>query len=159
MSSPSYGINNPSALSFLQVNHVRIVLPEYNGGILVMCIGVTSGISRLIFGVIADLPSINRIRMQQFALIFLSIITACIPFIRHFYVLMALTLLMGVFDGCFICLLGPIAFDLLGPSGAAQGLGCLLSLSSIPMTAGPPLAGMYISTLLHQHTCTLSITI
>ena len=48
---------------------------------------------------------------------------------------------MGISDGCFICLLGPIAFDLLGPAGAAQGLGCMLGIASIPMTAGPPLAG------------------
>lgn len=31
----------------------------------VMCIGITSGIGRLIFGYIADLPKVNRILLQQ----------------------------------------------------------------------------------------------
>lgn len=31
----------------------------------VMCIGITSGIGRLLFGYIADLPKVNRILLQQ----------------------------------------------------------------------------------------------
>jgi MCP family monocarboxylic acid transporter-like MFS transporter 10 len=31
----------------------------------VMCIGITSGVGRLIFGYIADLPKVNRILLQQ----------------------------------------------------------------------------------------------
>ena len=50
--------------------------------------------------------------------------------------------MIGIADGCFICLIGPIAFDLLGSSGAAQGIGCVLGLASIPMMAGPLLAGL-----------------
>ncbi len=71
----------------------------------------------------------------------LGIATACIPFANMFWLLIVLILIMGISDGCFICLLGPIAFDLLGPRGAAQGIGCMLGIASIPMTAGPPIAG------------------
>ena len=124
-----------------QVQHTNDVLPEANAAILVMSLGATSGVSRLICGKVADIPKINRIRMQQFAFFIMGISTACIPFANNFYVLVVIVLIMGVCDGCFICLLGPIAFDLLGPSGAAQGLGCLLGLMSLPMTAGPPIAG------------------
>ena len=49
---------------------------------------------------------------------------------------------MGLFDGCFVTLLGPIAFDLCGPAGAGQAIGSLLALFSIPMTVGPPIAGI-----------------
>ena len=55
--------------------------------------------------------------------------------------------------------LGPIAFDLCGPRGAGQAIGalsqnwvslfllkicsgCLLALFSLPMTVGPPIAGL-----------------
>jgi MCP family monocarboxylic acid transporter-like MFS transporter 10 len=58
---------------------------------------------------------------------------------------------MGICDGCFVCLLGPIAFDLLGPHGAAQGMGCLLGLTSIPMTLGPPMAGLMYD-YMHSYT-------
>ena len=49
---------------------------------------------------------------------------------------------MGLFDGCFVTLLGPIAFDLCGSKGASQAIGSLLGLFSIPMTIGPPIAGL-----------------
>ena len=106
-----------------------------------MCLGASSGISRLVSGIVSDQPGVNRIRMQQLAFLFLGIATSFIPFATQFSSLVVIVLVMGICDGCFICLLGPIAFDILGPAGAAQGIGCLLGLMSIPMTAGPPLAG------------------
>jgi len=59
-----------------------------------------------------------------------------------FEALIVFALIMGLFDGCFISLLGPIAFDIVGPAGASQAIGFLLSLCSIPLTVGPPIAGM-----------------
>ena len=117
------------------------ILPGVNGGILVMCIGATSGVGRLIFGKVADCPGMNRVRMQQCSFALLGALTACIPLAKNFGGLIAITLLMGLSDGCFVCLLGPIAFDLLGPQGATQGLGFLFGIMSIPMTVGPPVAG------------------
>ena len=49
--------------------------------------------------------------------------------------------ILGIFDGCFITMLGPIAFDLCGGEGAGQAIGFLLALCSIPLTIGPPVAG------------------
>ena len=57
-------------------------------------------------------------------------------------VLLPLCAVMGLFDGCFVTLVGPIAFDLCGPSGANQAIGSLLALFSLPMTVGPPVAGI-----------------
>lgn len=56
--------------------------------------------------------------------------------------LMVFCLVMGIFDGCFITMLGPIAFDICGPQGAGQAIGFLLSLCSLPLTIGPPVAGL-----------------
>ena len=33
------------------------------------------------------------------------------------------------------------AFDICGPAGASQAIGCLLGLCSIPLTFGPQIAG------------------
>ena len=49
--------------------------------------------------------------------------------------------ILGIFDGCFITMLGPIAFDICGPAGAGQAIGFLLAMCSIPLTIGPPVAG------------------
>lgn len=60
----------------------------------------------------------------------------------HYAWLLVITLFMGLFDGCFISLLGPIAFDICGRNGATQAIGCLLGMCSIPLTVGPPIAGL-----------------
>lgn len=70
-----------------------------------------------------------------------------LPVTKSFLVLLAISLGMGLFDGCFISLLGPIAFDICGRSGATQAIGFLLGMCSIPLTVGPPIAG-----LLYDHT-------
>ena len=82
--------------------------------------------------------------MQQLAFFVLGICTLCIPFSESFEGLIALTLIMGMCDGLFICLLGPIAFDIVGERGASQALGFLFGIFSIPMMTGPPIAGLYI---------------
>jgi len=52
-------------LCYPQVKFVSINFPEADGKILVMCIGVTSGVGRIIFGKIADMPNVDRILLQQ----------------------------------------------------------------------------------------------
>ena len=64
-----------------------------------------------------------------------------IPLASSYPVLIAILLGMGLFDGCFISLLGPIAFDICGHKEAAQAIGFLLGMCSIPLTVGPPIAG------------------
>lgn len=44
---------------------VTTTFKDADGKLPVMCIGITSGIGRLIFGYIADLPKVNRILLQQ----------------------------------------------------------------------------------------------
>ena len=59
----------------------------------------------------------------------------------EFQSMIVFSLIMGLFDGCFITMLGPIAYDICGPAGASQAIGFLLGLCSIPLTLGPPIAG------------------
>ena len=48
---------------------------------------------------------------------------------------------LGLADGCFWVVEGPIAYDICGPSGAAQAIGFLKGLMGISFAAGPPIAG------------------
>ncbi|XP_062545567.1 monocarboxylate transporter 10 isoform X2 [Armigeres subalbatus] len=128
----------------------KFVLDSFPGegeNLPVMCIGITSGLGRLIFGFIADLPGINRVLLQQIAFVLIGTMTMCLPATGSFTLLLVIALAMGLFDGCFISLLGPIAYDLCGPRGATQAIGFLLGLCSVPLTIGPPVAGM-----LYDHT-------
>lgn len=120
---------------------VQTVFPGKSENLPVMCIGITSGLGRLIFGAIADLPGVNRIYLQQLSLVCIGVVTILLPLTSSYILLIVFSLVMGLFDGCFISLLGPIAYEICGPSGATQAIGFLLGLSSLPLTVGPPIAG------------------
>lgn len=76
----------------------------------IMCIGLTSGIGRLFFGYIADFKCINRIFLQQMSFVILGILTILIPLVESYESLIIIALGMGIVDGCFIALLGPVAY-------------------------------------------------
>ncbi len=128
------------------VEHVKNVLPDANGEILITCISITSGVGRIIFGKVADSPRVNRIFLQQLSFFVIGTCTMLLtaaPFMTgvEFPAMIVFALIMGIFDGCFITMFGPIAFDICGPKGAAQGIGFILGLCSLPLTLGPPIAG------------------
>lgn len=118
---------------------------------LMACIGITSMVGRLLFGLVSDFPSVrrngNRIVLQQIAFFSMGVCTMLITLAPYnpgyqYQTLLFICSIMGLFDGCFVTLLGPIAFDLCGPRGAGQAIGCLLAMFSLPMTLGPPVAGI-----------------
>lgn len=123
------------------VKFVQIAFPNENQNLPVMFIGISSGIGRLIFGVIADIQGVNRVFLQQISLMMIGVLTMLLPATSSYIILLIITFSMGLFDGCFISLLGPIAYELCGPRGATQAIGFLLGFSSIPLTVGPPIAG------------------
>lgn len=141
------------------VHLVKVVedrFPNTDGKILVTCIGVSSGIGRLISGPISDYKGVDRIIMQQISLFVIGLMTMCIIIVPYFSMLVGITLLMGIADGCFVSVMGPIAFDLCGQKGAAQAIGCILGLCSIPLTVGPPIAG-WMYDMLGSYTCAFFI--
>ena len=128
--------------SFFQVKHTNDILPNHNAEVLIACIGVTSGVGRLLFGYISDSPRIkNRVQLQQLSYLVMGVVTTLIPVAVNYYALIVATLVMGLFDGCFVSMMGPVAFDLVGKEKASQGIGCVLGLMSFPMMIGPPVAG------------------
>lgn len=72
----------------------------------------------------------------------IGLMSMMIPLCTVFGGLIAVCLLMGLFDGCFISIMAPIAFELVGANDVSQAIGFLLGLMSVPMTVGPPIAGM-----------------
>ena len=139
---------------------------------LIMCIGVSSGLGRLVSGFLADLPLVkrngNRILLQQVSFVSIGICTMLLTLAQMFgenvfmvspdrpdhhfncslfQALLTFCFILGIFDGCFITMLGPIAFDLCGPAGAGQAIGFLLALCSLPLTIGPPVAGYIYDTV------------
>lgn len=122
------------------VKHADKIGSVYRGEILVMSIGIFSMIGRLITGQIADISRVNRIVLQQMAFASIGVLTMMLTFVTDLSLLLVCCGL-GLFDGTFISLLGPIAFDLVGKDYANQAIGLLLCFCSLPLTVGPPIAG------------------
>uniref|UniRef100_A0A3B5KSV6 Major facilitator superfamily (MFS) profile domain-containing protein n=1 Tax=Xiphophorus couchianus TaxID=32473 RepID=A0A3B5KSV6_9TELE len=116
--------------------------PDVNKEILLLCIGITSCLGRFIFGSVADfVKGSNKVFLQVLSFLIIGVMSMMIPLCNIFGGLIGVCLLMGLFDGCFICIMAPIAFELVGAKDVSQAIGFLLGLMSVPMVAGPPIAG------------------
>ncbi|KAM4866121.1 monocarboxylate transporter 10 isoform 1-T1 [Thomomys bottae] len=116
---------------------------EKNKEVVLMCIGITSGVGRLLFGRIADyVPGVKKVYLQVLSFFFIGLMSMMIPWCSVFGALIAVCLIMGLFDGCFISIMAPIAFELVGAQDVSQAIGFLLGFMSTPMTVGPPIAGL-----------------
>lgn len=71
----------------------------------------------------------------------LGLMSMMIPQCSVFEGLVVVCVFLGLCDGCFLTMMAPIAFELVGPRQASQAIGYLLGLMAVPMTAGPPIAG------------------
>ena len=124
------------------VAYVEDILPNNSGETLLTCIAITAGIGKIIFGLVADRPNVNPICLQQFSFVFIGcctmLLTTAPYFGDHSYTsLIVFSLVMGLFDGCFSTMLGPIAVYICGPVGASQAIGFILGLCSGPLMIGP----------------------
>uniref|UniRef100_A0A2R9BE83 Solute carrier family 16 member 10 n=1 Tax=Pan paniscus TaxID=9597 RepID=A0A2R9BE83_PANPA len=132
-----WAVGIPLALFGYFVPYVHLVK------VVLMCIGVTSGVGRLLFGRIADyVPGVKKVYLQVLSFFFIGLMSMMIPLCSIFGALIAVCLIMGLFDGCFISIMAPIAFELVGAQDVSQAIGFLLGFMSIPMTVGPPIAGL-----------------
>ncbi|XP_075691836.1 monocarboxylate transporter 8 [Rhinoderma darwinii] len=111
--------------------------------ILLVCIGATSSIGRLASGKIGDcIPGLKKIYLQVASFLLLGILSMMLPQCQVFESVIVVCLFLGLCDGFLISMMSPIAFELVGPMQASQAIGYVLGLMSIPMTAGPPIAGL-----------------
>lgn len=91
-------------------SYVENTFPGSDKTLPIMCIGLTSGLGRLFFGYVADYKCVDRILLQQMSFILLGLFTIAIPLANSFELVLALSLGMGIVDGCFISVLGPVAY-------------------------------------------------
>lgn len=124
------------------VKHAKDIGSAYSGEILVMSIGIFSLVGRLISGPIADRKWVNRIVLQLIAFASIGALAIALTVARN-KALLAVCCGLGLADGFFISLIGPIAFDLVGPSHANMAIGLLLCFCSLPLLCGPPIAGKF----------------
>ncbi|PZC84125.1 hypothetical protein B5X24_HaOG205847 [Helicoverpa armigera] len=146
-----WALSMPIALFgyFVPYVHIKKLIEsnfvDVNTNLPLQCIAFTSGMGRLMFGFLGDRPGIDKILLQQISFYVIGTLTIILPFVTNFGLLIAIALGMGIFDGAFIALMGPIAFGLCGGANAAQAIGCMLGLAALPLSVGPPVAGYLYS--------------
>ncbi|KAJ8337933.1 hypothetical protein SKAU_G00368990 [Synaphobranchus kaupii] len=116
----AFGVATAMLSYFVPYMHLMNFVKEEFGEIekewvLLVCIGASSGLGRLVFGKVGDLiPGVSKIYMQVASFAVLGLVSMMIPLCR-------------VFESLVV---------------ASQAIGYLLGLMSLPMTAGPPIAGL-----------------
>ncbi|XP_052755237.1 monocarboxylate transporter 10 isoform X2 [Galleria mellonella] len=129
--------------------HIKALMknhfPDADHNLPLQCIAAMSGVGRIIVGYLADKKGVDSITLQQISFYVIGTLTIILPFVTNFGLLVTIAFGMGLCDGTFIALIGPIAFELCGNVYAAQAIGCMLGLSAFPMSVGPPVAGYLYS--------------
>ncbi|KAJ8312067.1 hypothetical protein KUTeg_009440 [Tegillarca granosa] len=105
------------------VKHAKDLFPDENGNILITILQITSALSRIVFGKLSDAECVNRIYLNMAAVILSGIVTVCIPFATVYYGLIIIAVILGVTDGIFVFIKGPIAVDIVGPRNVGHAYG------------------------------------
>jgi hypothetical protein len=84
----------------------------------------------------------NRIHYHTLFFLSYGLVQLTIPFAKSFYILLAQSALLGIFDGVYLSFIVPICFDITKSSTLAnQAAGFHHFIISIPSVTGPVLAG------------------
>lgn len=109
--------------------------------LLINFVAFGSVIVRPFFGKLMDMRYVNRLTALQITLLLLSVFTTLVPIATNYEWLATYAFLFGFLEGCFVISLPLIVQDLVEKKQQALALGSLFCFRSIPMTAGPSIAG------------------
>lgn len=124
------------------VKYIKDNFPTNDFKLPLVSMAISAGIGKLAFGHVSDYDIIDGITIQQICMVVLGLMTMLIPLLSTYTIILVVCFIMGLFDGGFVSMMGPIATHLCGPDGASQALGFLFGFCSIPIMIGPPIAGM-----------------
>lgn len=110
---------------------------------LIGIMSVASTIGRLFFGRVADHPKINRLYLYQFSFLMIGISNTLCPIMTNYIGLAVYASMFGFFEACYVLLAPVLTGDIVGRDKMAHGVGLLFAIKSVPLTLGPPIAGMY----------------
>lgn len=96
---------------------------------------------RPFFGKLMDMRRVNCLTALQITLLLISVSTTLVPIATNYEWYATYAFLYGFLEGCFVISLPLIVQDLVEESNQAFALGTLFCFRSIPMTAGPSIAG------------------
>lgn len=137
---------------FLQVHYAnKMGFSTQRASWLLGIMAIASVISRLVFGILADLPWVNRLLMFQVCLGMMALSTILCPFVATEYVGFALYMVIfGMGDGCMVGTAPTLIAQIVGKRRISPAIGLLFFSFAGPLTAGPYFAGMKKSSSLYH---------
>ena len=112
-----------------------------DGSLLLSYIGIGSGIGKIIFGKISDLPWVNTLRLYNFCMVLSRLSPLLAIFASGYYMLVVYVAVLGLLDGCFIGLMSIVTFECTDRDKMSEAWGAVLMIMSFSMLLGAPAAG------------------
>ena len=100
--------------------------------------------ARLLFSSVADRACVKRsyVQIHEAVLVVLGVTTFCLALADRFPELLVAAVVMGMCDGLFFLLVGPIAVRLVLAADTSQAVGFFFGLVALPISLGPSIAGV-----------------
>jgi len=127
-----------------------------DGSLLLSYIGIGSGVGKIIFGKIADLPWVDTLRLYNFCMVLSGLSPLLAIFAAGYNMLVVYVIVLGLLDGCFIGLMSIVTFECTDRDKMSEAWGAVLMIMSFSMLVGAPAAGKNLFVLLSL-TCTPTI--
>ncbi|KAL4220520.1 Mct1p [Mactra antiquata] len=108
---------------------------------LVSAVGISNTVGRVLFGFLADRPSVNRLMLYNTALTICGVATALCPLCYNYPLLLLYAVVFGLFIGVYVSLTSVVLVDLLGLDMLVNSFGLLLMFQGFATLIGPPIAG------------------
>nr|XP_034334461.1 uncharacterized protein LOC117691801 isoform X2 [Crassostrea gigas] len=118
-----------------------IGIPPEKGSMLIMVLGISTAIGRIMFGKIVGLGVLNRLHMHQLSMVVTGTAVMMLPMIRSFTGIILYVVIIGLVDGCYVVLLPVLTVSLMAGENSVTAWGFLIGTSSVTFTLGPPVAG------------------
>ncbi|XP_071183883.1 monocarboxylate transporter 10-like [Salvelinus alpinus] len=119
---------------------VQLGIPVHSATNIMLFLGLTSMVSRIIFGRICDSERINRLYINQASVFGVGLLYMLIPLLHSYGSLVAFGLFLGIADAGNYILLPVLTFDLMGAEKMPVAWGFMLTVNAVSCL-GPPFAG------------------
>ncbi|XP_046387673.1 uncharacterized protein LOC124157184 isoform X2 [Ischnura elegans] len=143
------GLSNVFGMLGLYVPFVYLVDAAKQTGVesgtasfLLSIIGITNTVGRVLCGLVADLPQVDSMLLNNLCLLGSAISVAFTPFCYNYYSFVAMSIAFGIAISGYISLTSIILVDLLGLDKLTNAFGLLILFRGAAAVVGSPLAGI-----------------
>lgn len=112
-----------------------------DGSLLLSYIGIGSGVGKIIFGKISDIPRVDTIKLYNICMVLSGLSPLLAIYSAGYDMLVLYVVVLGLLDGCFIGLMSIVTFECTDREKMSVAWGAVLMIMSFSMLVGAPAAG------------------